>query len=263
MKFAIFDGVRQLPVKGLKGICPACGQEVIAKCGNIRAHHWAHSKKMKCLDKWWESETKWHREWKDNYPLEWQEVLFKDPHSGERHRADINTEHGLTIEFQYSSISEEERQSRERFYDNLIWVVNGSRLKGDFSRLLKNLENFKKLRHGCYEVYSPEKVFPEKWVNSGVPVIFDFTPLDHSLDSPHPLRSVLYLLLNGRYNDNAIVYQLPFKVFISLTKLPDFKKKIMPKIVSKRVNQLAAAPSRKSDRYFDPRSGRFKKKRRL
>ena len=47
---------------------------MIANCGNVKIHHWAHKNKQHC-DHWWENETKWHRDWKNNFPLEWQEVI--------------------------------------------------------------------------------------------------------------------------------------------------------------------------------------------
>lgn len=47
MKYAIIDNFRQEAVKGLNGICPICGEPVIAKCGKYKVNHWAHKvKKM-------------------------------------------------------------------------------------------------------------------------------------------------------------------------------------------------------------------------
>ena len=82
-----------------KGVCPSCGSELIAKCGEIVIHHWAHKKK--CSDHWWENETEWHRNWKDKFPKEWQEVVhFSD--DGEKHIADVKTRNGFVIEFQHA-----------------------------------------------------------------------------------------------------------------------------------------------------------------
>ena len=39
---------------------------------------------------------------------------------------------GIIIEFQNSHISDEERYSREIFYKNLVWVVNGDKFKKNF-----------------------------------------------------------------------------------------------------------------------------------
>ena len=88
----------------------------------------------------WESETEWHRSWKNEFPEEWQEVVLIDETSGERHIADVQTEHGVVIEFQHSHIQRAERISREQFYKNMIWVVDASRLKRDMLRFRKEFK---------------------------------------------------------------------------------------------------------------------------
>ena len=45
MKFALFNGERIEAKKGAKGEYPCCGSELIAKCGEVYIHHWAHKKK--------------------------------------------------------------------------------------------------------------------------------------------------------------------------------------------------------------------------
>ena len=89
---------------------------MIAKCGNKKVWHWAHKTKKTC-DHWWENETQWHRDWKDQFPVEWQEVVhFAE--GGEKHVADVKTSTGLVIEFQHSAITKEEVLSRTAFYQN-------------------------------------------------------------------------------------------------------------------------------------------------
>ena len=52
MKFAICEGERVEAEANLKGaLCPVCDAEVIAKCGDIKIHHWSHKSKKKC-DHW-------------------------------------------------------------------------------------------------------------------------------------------------------------------------------------------------------------------
>jgi len=136
-KFALCNGERIEATKGAKGICGICGAEMIAKCGEIKIHHWAH--KTECTDHWWESETEWHRNWKNEFPIEWQEVTQEDER-GEKHRADVKTTTGWTIEFQHSAISREERDSREHFYSKLIWVVDGTKRKTDFKQFQQLLD---------------------------------------------------------------------------------------------------------------------------
>lgn len=126
MKFGLLDSVRVEAQPKLRGTCQFCGGDLISKCGKVVVWHWAHKSKAAC-DPWWENETDWHRAWKDRFPKEWQEVIHTDPVTGERHIADVKTPHGLVIEFQHSPMSAEEMRSREQFYGNMIWIVDGAR----------------------------------------------------------------------------------------------------------------------------------------
>lgn len=122
-------GTRIIPQKGMSAHCQCCGTEVIAKCGRIKIHHWAH-KSIESCDKWWESETEWHKDWKNQFPLDWHEVVISDSNTGERHIADIyNNIKGLVIEFQNSRISVDEVETRERFYKKMIWVISKNQLE--------------------------------------------------------------------------------------------------------------------------------------
>jgi hypothetical protein len=114
---------RVRPSRQQQAICQCCEEELIAKCGNFRVHHWAH-KNSHC-DSWWEPETEWHRNWKSKFPEEWRESIKYDTINNEKHIADIyNPKNDLVIEFQNSPISLDELSSRESFYNKLIWVVN-------------------------------------------------------------------------------------------------------------------------------------------
>jgi competence protein CoiA len=93
-------------------------------------HHWAHIAHRSC-DPWWENETSWHRQWKSYFPEECREVVHVAG-DGEIHRADIKTNTGIYIEVQHSAISDSERISRESFYRNLIWVVDGRSFAHNF-----------------------------------------------------------------------------------------------------------------------------------
>lgn len=108
-----------------------CKAEVVSKCGKKVVWHWAHTSKKHC-DLWWENETPWHREWKSRFPGDWQEVIQFDPITGEKHIADVKTASGLVIEFQNSPLSSEELDLREKFYKNIVWVINGAKFVGNF-----------------------------------------------------------------------------------------------------------------------------------
>ena len=136
MKYAIVNGERSEARRGLAGECPACSSEMIAKCGEIYAHHWAHKGRRNC-DAWWENETEWHRAWKNLFPTDWQEIVHRAD-DGEKHIADVQTEDGWTIEFQHSLIKPEERVSREEFYEKMIWVVDG-KLRPTYGRAVREV----------------------------------------------------------------------------------------------------------------------------
>lgn len=94
-------------------------------------------------------ETPWHRDWKNAFPQACREVSFADEEHGEMHRADIHTPCGTTIEFQNSPICLTELSSREAYYTNLIWVLNGKKFKG--FRVLKHLPDLNDPRLAKYE----------------------------------------------------------------------------------------------------------------
>lgn len=132
MKFAIVEIEKREALKsGERGLCICCGSETVAHCGNFMVHHWKHKALVEC-DTWYEGETEWHRNWKNEFPISFQEVVKNDPRTGEKHIADIfhPTRH-LTIEFQHSPISLQEITSREDFYGKLIWIVDVTPFKSN------------------------------------------------------------------------------------------------------------------------------------
>lgn len=130
MQLALVNGTRVEAFPEGRGLCPLCGSEVIAKCGPRVMHHWAHHRPIDC-DPWWENETQWHRDWKSLFPVECREVSHTAS-DGEIHRADIKTSTGIVIELQHSSLSDAERKSRDEFYGNIVWVIDGSPFRKNF-----------------------------------------------------------------------------------------------------------------------------------
>lgn len=203
MHFAIVGNERTPPSPNLTGSCPVCDREMIAKCGTVRVHHWAHRGKRVC-DTWWEPETEWHRNWKNHFASDWQEVIGFDT-SGEKHIADVRTPSGVSIEFQYSHLKPEERAAREAFHPNLAWVVSGVRLSRDYPRFLKGKRDFMQTRlAGIYTCFFPEETFPKEWITSTVPVFFDFKEIEPGGDVDFN-REVLWCLLPGRLSIHAVV----------------------------------------------------------
>jgi len=265
MKFANVCGKRTETTKGARGVCPCCGSEVIARCGTKRINHWAHKKDSDC-DHWWEPETEWHRAWKEHFPADWQEVVCKAD-DGEKHIADVQLSNGNVIEFQRSPIDPEERTSRENFYKNLIWVVDGTRLKRDYPRFRK-LDG--KARATNLEAYFlidfPEEYFPSAWLDNKVPVIFDFLGTD-SIDDPDEfkIRNNLYCLFPQRYQGKALLANYSRESFIELAvsgKLSITQPKPQ--------EQSANAPTQKKPKkrrapthYYDRRKKKFVPRKRF
>jgi len=216
MQFALVNNTRTPPSPGLKGSCPVCGGMVDARCGDQRIHHWAHRGKRTC-DRWWESETPWHRGWKNLFPALWQEVIQHDL-TGEKHIADVRTEHGLTIEFQHSHLRPEERSAREVFYGNMLWVVDGSRLIRDLPRFVEGFRGFRMIKQGWYLTPFPDEAFPKNWLDSTVPVFFDFGEAVGGSEQDVRLTDPLWCLLPGRASGQAVVIAFSKADFVRMAQ---------------------------------------------
>lgn len=184
---------------------------MIAKCGIQRIPHWAHRSKRSC-DSWYEPEKLWHRNWKNLFPPEWQEVVLWD-RTGERHIADVRTTHGLTIEFQHSPIRPPERGARERFYKNMVWVVDGARLTRDWPRFATNFSTLREIMKGFFLCPYPEVLFPRSWIDSTVPVLFDFAAVAGEGGAPVGSQ-LLWCLLPGRVSGQAVLISLSREDFV-------------------------------------------------
>lgn len=204
MRYALIDTQRREAEPGLAGICPGCGQAMIAKCGPQRVHHWAHKGARAC-DPWWEPETAWHRGWKQQFDTDWQE-FFLVADTGERHIADVRTSHGLVLEFQHSHIPPAERRSREAFYRNMTWIVDGTRLKRDLPRFSEVSRSLAMTQwRDVYTTPYPEECFPRGWLDSAAPVFFDFAGTEPIAPGIDIVRRCLWGLLPGRADRRAVI----------------------------------------------------------
>lgn len=223
MKFALVNNKRCEPIPKTKGICPVCNSVVIAKCGQLKAHHWAHETKQNCKNDRWETEGEWHRNWKNKFPIEFQEKIINI--NDEKNIADIQTDKGLIIEFQHSHIDPKEQKARENAYKNMIWVVDGTRLKYDFPRFKKRVteyyREFLKIRNNIkvFSIDFYDEVFPKNWINCSVPVVFDFLGLEKE-EKADVFQKYLYFLLprdKVKPDDfSAFLLYLPRKEFLPL-----------------------------------------------
>lgn len=202
MLIALVNDQRTPASPQLKGLCPGCREPVTARCGQLRTWHWAHVSKKEC-DSWWE-ETEWHRHWKSQFPLEWQEVIQFDPQSGEKHIADVRTKYGLVVEFQHSPLDEQERLMREAFYKNMIWIVDLSHLKNAYKRFVKGTSAFVRKSNKVFVAPFPNDCLPANWTQSKKPVFFDFRGITPS-DPPEPIREHLWCLLPRGTSSGAML----------------------------------------------------------
>ena len=82
----------------------------------------------------------------------------------------------LVVEFQHSAISLKEKLSRETFYKDMIWVVDGRRLERDFQRFNESFRT-SDWRHWGPLVRKnriPSRSLPKSWQSSKKLVFFDW-----------------------------------------------------------------------------------------
>lgn len=220
MRFAVAEGRRVEAAPGQGAICPSCERPMVARCGARRVWHWAHKRGPVC-DGWWQPETQWHRAWKDNFPVDWQEYICEGD-GGERHIADILTPHGLVIEFQHSSLPDSEQAARETFYRNMVWVVDGTVKDRNIARFLKLKDYFHKTPlPGIWECSQPGACFPGMWLGAGVLVVFDFGG-DLATQAAEDLRDTLCCVFPGHFGGKVLVAPLPRADFIRMAHEQNF-----------------------------------------
>ena len=150
MTFSLVNGRRTLAAKGLRGVCPACGSPTRAHCGSVYVHHWKHINTDDC-DTWYEPISKWHIDWQNHFPVEWQENVIRK--ESIFHRADVLTSTGVVLEFQNSSIGLDEAIEREKFYGKMIWILNGACFKENFHIAME-------MPHDWMEEFDVNAVYP-------------------------------------------------------------------------------------------------------
>ena len=224
MKFALINGDKAEATKGAKGFCPSCSAELIAKCGEVNVNHWAHKGSRNC-DPWWENETDWHRSWKGNFPIDWQEVIHFDS-SGEKHIADVKTQAGWVLEFQYSYLNPEERRLRNAFYSKLVWIVNGARRKTDKLQFEKAIKESAAVTKEAPALPIRRVHFPEEcrllkeWHDSNSLVFFDFQ------ETQETNQSMLWFLFPKIATNEAYIWPFPRQVFIEMQNQNKFDEMV-------------------------------------
>jgi len=187
MLYAWINGEKRPPeAKGERTTCKDCGGVLRSVMPAENVPHWRH--KSGDCDPWSEPEGLWHLGWKNEFDLNCREVSLIDVATNERHRADVvcgaGTSKATVLELQHSSISEEERNSREEFYrqkHRMFWLVH---IHSDNSFLGFNFGislDFSKRpvihgdkRFAIIQWMGQSKQFIEKWKKSRSHVFFDY-----------------------------------------------------------------------------------------
>ncbi len=216
MKYALVNGEKTEATKGVIGGCPSCGVEMVAKCGDLKVHHWSHKGIRNC-DHWWENETEWHRSWKGHFAKERQEVIHFDE-TGEKHIADVKTNNGWVLEFQHSFLQNIERQARNTFYKKMVWVVNGTRRKNDKNQFFKLLKECTQLRTNVPIIrlnFLDECRLIKEWHGDSL-VFFDFKSAEDAEEKE------LWFLFPKTHSSSAYLSPFSRTVFIELFQSDNF-----------------------------------------
>lgn len=199
MLWANVDGQRQKATRRTPASCPDCGRPVIAKCGQLVRHHWAHKGEVCPFES--QPETDWHRGWKELFPPEMQEVTI-----GNR-RADVKTPHGV-IEFQHSSISSEELKARESDYGKrLVWVIDLSKAKVEWYLRRTYADPW-------FRWNWRYKAFDFSWR----PIVFD---LRNNPSTPSDHKGLVLLQAANRRRKDVIGQELSAEEFVEMALDPD------------------------------------------
>ena len=106
---------------------------------------------------------------------------------GELHFADVRTPSGLVVEFQHSHIGEDEVSAREQFYGDLVWVIDGTRLKLDRSSFCDGMDQNRGLGTDPeqYVFNGNGRQITRRWAISEKLVYLDFGDTDLWCVSPY------------------------------------------------------------------------------
>lgn len=118
----LFDREGRRAQPGERSICPSCEGELLAKCGTIVAHHWAHA--VAECDPWAEPESDWHIDWKLAY-RDRLGAAVEVPMGP--HRADVVLPDGRVVELQSNYLSAKKIADREAFYGDMLWIYQADR----------------------------------------------------------------------------------------------------------------------------------------
>lgn len=112
------------PEPKLTGKCIVCGNDMIAKCGEIVVWHWAHKVGSNECDNWYEPITSWHKGWIDLFDSDETEIMIEGDNKKEKHVIDIRTKRGNKIDLQSKRLKINELEKRDKFWGGSTWIIN-------------------------------------------------------------------------------------------------------------------------------------------
>lgn len=146
------------PLKGTSGLCPGCFNKVIAKCGEINIHHFAHESVSDCEGS--KEESEWHLAWKARFP-ECDQERFQTNLEGKTRRADVRG-FGYVFEFQTILPDSSEIRARQEF-----WQQAGFKFAWVFKK--EGTLFAKRIEQGSYKVWN----FAHKYDEAALPFFLD------------------------------------------------------------------------------------------
>lgn len=110
-------GNRCEPSPGASAVCPSCGARMVAKCGQLVEHHWAHYRTADC-DDWSGRDSGWRHEWVSAAREENREVVVNG------RRADLLMPDGIVVVLQQGSLAAEMVAAKEVHFDRMVWLLD-------------------------------------------------------------------------------------------------------------------------------------------
>lgn len=147
--------------------------------------------------------------------------------STEIHRADVKTPTSLVLEFQHSPISDEDKISREDFYQNMFWIVDLHK-KQWINKLSKAIYADDEFGNHC--CVNTQEIFPAEWLNRNVFVIFDYKGTKSENSTLDDLICIVPVIEKKQF---SYIYHLNRELFVKgitdnsvVIELGDYQKKI-------------------------------------
>jgi len=152
----------------------------------------------------------------------------------------------------------------------VVWVVDSTRLQNDYKRFLNVNDHSQFVRQGMFLVGFPDECFPSAWLNSSVPVVFDFQGNEPG-DNEKNIAKPLYCLFPNRIGGRAVLAIISRSDFINailngdLLVWADRLMKDILQVKQEKEDQIARQQRQQANINFErfSKAMRYKKSRRF